>query len=538
MLLSSFLIERLANAGVKHIFGVPGDYVLDFYSELAKGKQIEVITNTDEAHAGFAADAYARVNGIGCVCVTYNVGASKLINAVQCAYAERSPLVVISGAPGLKEREEALPLLRSYDSQRKMFEEITCCSIVLDNLATAGYVIDSAFEMLRHYKRPIYIELPRDIAKKPLTYDVYTKGTPVAPASDPDQLLESVEEVEAWIKKSERPIIIAGVELARCGLGDSLVKFAERNNVPVASTLLSKSVISELHPLFKGVYCGSGSIEKVQDLVENSDCLLMLGVLATDNIIGNMPAKTKKRLAVMADIEGLQVKSHRYPKVQFVDFCKTLFKKELGRQGINPVRATVKLAPFQPEAKKKITTARLFEKINTILDENTAIVCDIGDCMFGAADLVVHSSHRFMCPAFYTSMGVAIPGALGVQTASPGTRPIVVVGDGASQMSLLELSTIARRNLNPIVFVLNNGGFLTQRIITDGYYNKIHPWAYHKVVDVIGVGQGYEVHDEASLDIAVDKALISKQLSVINVHVDPDGMSPGLKRMMEAMRQK
>lgn len=532
MLLSNFLIERLANAGVKHVFGVPGDYTLDFYSELSKCKEIEVITNTDEAHAGFAADTYSRVNGVGCVIATYNVGASKLFNAVQCAYAERSPLIVISGAPGIKEREKVSPLLRSYDSQRKMFEEITCASIVLDNLATAGYMIDSAFEMLRHYKRPIYIELPRDLAKKPITYDVYTKGTPTAPASDPEQLQEALEEVETWLRHSQQPVMIAGVELARCNLGEALVKFAERNNIPMTSTLLSKSVVGELHPLYKGVYCGQASVDEVRELVENSDCLIVLGALATDNIIGNMPTKTKKRLAVTADIEGLQVKTHKYPNVQFVDFCKSLFKKDMGREGIEPVRAVVKRAPFKPEA-KPITTVRLFEKINTILDENTAIVSDIGDCLFGAADLEVHHANRFWCPAFYTSMGVAIPGALGLQVAAPTTRPIVVVGDGATQMSLLELGTIAARKLNPIIIVLNNNGYLTQRLIVEGDFNNLRSWNYHKITELLGAGTGYEVADEMALDKAIDDALMSKQFSLINVHMQPGEMSSGLRRLLE-----
>jgi len=145
MLVSRFLIERLENAGIKHVFGVPGDYVLDFYKELWDNEKIEVVNNTDENHSGFAADAYARMNGIGCVVVTYSVGASKVINAVQCAYAERSPLVVISGAPGIGERNEEFLLhhmVGSFNSQKKLFDNITCASVVLDNPATAGYEIE------------------------------------------------------------------------------------------------------------------------------------------------------------------------------------------------------------------------------------------------------------------------------------------------------------------------------------------------------------------------------------------------------------
>jgi indolepyruvate decarboxylase len=530
MQLSNFLIERLVNAGVKHVFGVPGDHIQEFYHELWKCEEIEIITNTDEAHSAFAADAYARINGIGCVVATYNVGTSKIINAVQCAYAERSPLVVIAGCPGAKD-------YWMIGSQKAMFDKITCASVVLDNPVTSGYLIDSAFEAMRHYKRPIYIELPRDMVKKSLSYDVYKQGTPIGPGSNASELGESIEEVEAWIKNAKRPVIVAGVEVARCGLSDQLVKFAERNSIHVAATMLSKSVMNERHPLFAGVYCGPISKDNVRETVEQADCLILLGVLANDAIMCHLPMNAQNGLTVNACIEDLQVRNHRYPHVQFVDFCKTLFKKDFGRAATQPIRATVKLAPFQPEKNRAITTARLFEKINTVLDENIAIVCDIGDCMYGASDLVVHNSHRFLCPSFYMSMGIAVPGAIAAQLASPTTRPIVVVGDGAAQMSLAELSTAARRGLTPIVLVINNGGYLTERMTLDGDYNNIQPWKYHKVTDLIGSGLGFEVKDEVSMDQAIDTALESNELCVINVHVDPKGMSPGLKKMMELSKK-
>ena len=197
MHVSDFLVERIENTGIKHIFGVPGDYVLDLYSKFCNSESIEVIGSTDENHAGFAADAYARVAGVGCVMVTYNVGALKIANAVACAYSERSPLIVISGSPGLKEREEGMLLhhmVRSFESQKEVFERWTCDQAVLEDPATAGYEIDRAIESMHTYKRPVYIEIPRDIAKMSLTYDVYKQGTPKAKTSDPQSLQEAMEE--------------------------------------------------------------------------------------------------------------------------------------------------------------------------------------------------------------------------------------------------------------------------------------------------------------------------------------------------------
>lgn len=174
MLVSRFLVERLENAGVKHVFGLPGEYILDLYKELWDNKAIHVVNNTDELFSCYAADAYARVRGVGCVVVAHSTGASKIINAVQCAYAERSPIIIIAGVPGTD--EHSLPV---FASQKKIFDEITCASAVLDNPSTAGFMIDHAFEAMHHFKRPVYLELPRDMAKKPISYDVYKQGTPV-----------------------------------------------------------------------------------------------------------------------------------------------------------------------------------------------------------------------------------------------------------------------------------------------------------------------------------------------------------------------
>jgi indolepyruvate decarboxylase len=540
MLVSRFLIERLESAGVRHVFGVPGDYVLDFYNELWDFENIEVINNTDENHSGFAADAYARTNGVGCVVVTYNVGAAKVINAVQCAYAERSPLVIISGAPGMDERNEGYLLhhmVGSFNSQKSVFDNITCASVVLDNPTTAGLQIDRAFEALHHYKRPIYIELPRDIAKKSISYDVYKQGTPVAPDTDNENLAEALGEVSDWVENSESPVILAGVEVARYDLGEQLVRFAEKANIPVATTLLSKSVIKERHPLFAGIYSGNSSDENTRKLVEDSDCLLMFGAMLTDMTLCFKPAKFKKRQVVSASVEGLRVRNHTYTDIQFKDFCSSLFKLEFTKKSIPNLPSQKTKLVFEPK-EEIITTQRIFEAVESILDKDMAIVADIGDSLFGAANLTVHHRNHFLSPAFYTSMGSAIPGALGVQTAMPDIRPIVIVGDGAFQMSATELSTIVDRGLNPIVIVLNNDGYTTERFLLDGDFNNIRRWNYHEVTTLIGGGEGRLISTETELYNCLKEALDSNVTYVLNVMVERKDISEGLRRMTEALAKK
>ena len=528
---SEFLIERLENAGVGHIPGVPGDYILNFIKKLEKSK-IKFVNTTDESHAGFVADAYARLKGIGCVCTTYNVGTLKLCNAIAGAYAERSPVIVLSGSPGLKERNEDFLLhhvVKSFDNQQKIFKNITCYSVILEDPTKAGYQIDEAIEAARHHKQPVYIEIPRDVADLPIKYDVYRQGTPKSVKTDNENLKEAIDEVKLWIASSQRPVILAGVQLTRFGLGGKLVRWAEKNNIPMVTTLLSKSTINEHHYLFAGLYSGNHTSQpEVKELVENSDCLLVLGEMLTDIALGFESPKFNKRQTIECSIEELKVRNHSYQNVCFTDFCEALFKQEIAQKSSQKLPAK-KIQVFTVERDKKLTTQRFFDRVNCMLTDNMAVVADIGECLFGAADLTVQH-HNFISPAFYSSMGSAIPGAVGVGLAKPSVRPIVLVGDGAFQMSCTELSTLISNNINAIVFVLNNKGYTTERFLLEGKFNDIKNWNYHRITDMIG-GWGAFASTESELESAIETALKNNTLSVINVSVDQNDTSNALRRM-------
>ena len=537
---ADFLVERLENAGIKHAFGVPGDFILSFFDKLSQSKKIQLVNNADESNAGFAADGYARSCGIGCVVVTYNVGALKICNPIAGAFAERSPVVVISGAPGTNERDLLMHhTVGSFECQREVFKNITCAQAILDDPTTAGFEIDKAFEALRYYKRPIYIELPRDIASKPIKYDVYTLGTPKSPETDMHNLEDALKEVVTWVEESKNPVILAGVEIARCGLGKELLRFAEKHNIPIASTLLSKSVINELHPLYIGVYAGTNSSKAhVINMVEESDCLLVCGEVITDATFGYRPSKAlQKRDMVTCTVDELKVKNHNYPNVLFTDFCGALFKAELTKKDLPKLPAREEKVEFEAQPETKLTTKRLFEKVNSVLASKMAIIADTGDSMLGAADLVVEDN-TFFAPAFYLSMGFAIPATLGAMVAQEDVRVITLVGDGAFQMSCSELSTICSMGLNPIVLVLNNHGYTTERMILEGPFNNIPNWDYEKITSLIGCGQGYRAETEEELEQAMDEAFKSKTLTVINCILDPKDVSSTLARISETLSKK
>lgn len=536
MTVAEFIVERLENAGIKVVFCVAGDYCLGLCKKLGESK-IRLINCADEAGAGFAADAYARANGIGCVLTTYNVGTLKLCNAIAGAYAERSPIIVISGAPGLKERHEDFVLhhmVRSFDNQQKIFDDLTCASVVLDDPVRAAYKIDEAMEKMYWHRQPIYIEVPRDVAEATIKYDVYSQGTPNAPVNNADAMCEALEETLALLNRSERPVILAGVQLSRFGLGKQMVRFAEKHGIPMVTTPLSKSVLDERHRLYLGLYAGECTEPAVKDYVDNSDCVLILGEMLTDITVGFKKAKFQNAHAVFVSAEGLGIKNHSYRGVRFTTFCEALFKSPAASLHVMPNLVKTEKLPFECDPAKKITVQRFFDKVESLITKDMSVVADIGDSLFGSLHLNVGES-LYISPACYTSMGFAIPGALGVGLAKPGVRPIVLVGDGAFQMSCSELGVIVKLGLNPIVFLLNNDGYLTERLIMEGEFNNIPAWDYHTVAQGMGAN-GFVAKTEGELEAAVLAALQSKKASVINVVVDAHDMSWSLKRATEGFR--
>jgi indolepyruvate decarboxylase len=538
--IGEYLIRSLHDLGIRHIFGVPGDYVLSFYKML-EDSPIQVVGTTREDCAGFAADAYARMHGLGAVCVTYCVGGFNLCNPVAGAYAEKSPVVVISGSPGISERADD-PMLHhrvgSFSTQKDVFEKITVASTVLEDRLTAFREIDWVLGEAARRKGPVYIELPRDRIDTLPLYD--HRPTRMAPSSDRKALREALAEVEQMVSASEKPLILAGVEMHRFGLQDALIKLAEKTRIPIATTLLGKSVVAENHPLFVGVYEGKMCRDEVREFVEGSDCILMLGCFLTDIDTGGDVNRLDENRCIYATSEDIRVRHHHYQNVLLADFLRGLLKSELKTSGRQPFLPTTRpFQPPQPPTTAPVTVKQLFQRLNEILDEKMVVIADIGDCLFGAAELVIKRHTEFISPAYYTSMGFAVPGALGAAFARPDLRPLVVVGDGAFQMTGTELSTIARYDLNPIVVVLNNRSYGTEQAILEGSFNDLHEWNYHRLPDLLSKGYGFDVHSDQELVAALNAAIAnSSSFSLLNVHLSASDRSPALERLAKRLNKR
>src|SRR5436190_3458816 len=318
--IGEYLIHQLFSRNVHHVFGVPGDYVLGFFNQMEKSG-MQIINTCDEQGAGFAADAYARLRGLGAVCITYCVGGLKVANATAEAFAEKSPVVIISGAPGMKEREKN-PLLnhkvREFDTQKKVFEQLTIASTVLSDSQTAFQEIDRVLHAALRFKRPVYIELPRDIISLPGI--AHYRTLEIHETSNPKALRAALAEAVEMINSAKQPAILADVEVHRFGMQRELLKLAQRTGIPVAATILGKSVIGEHYPFYLGVYEGAMGREDVRRYVESSDCLIMLGAFMTDTNLGIFTARLDPARSIYATSEKISIRYHNYEELRFKDF--------------------------------------------------------------------------------------------------------------------------------------------------------------------------------------------------------------------------
>ena len=536
--IASVLCDELIDRGVGHVFGIPGDYALALFDVLTRSK-LEIINTCDEQGAGFAADAYARVKGLGAVCVTYGVGGLKLVNTTAQAYAERSPVVVISGAPGTSEVTGDALLhhrVRDFGTQLRIFEEITVAQAVLDDASSAYAELLRVLRAAEQHKRPVYIEIPRDCVHHPI--DPSVPAQVLRPHSDSETLREALDESLTMLNSAERPIILAGVEVHRFGLQDRLLELIHRSGIPFATTIMGKSVIAESNPGFVGVYAGSLSDTQAREAVEKSDCVLNLGAMLTDLNTGIYTAHLDPARLIAASADSLSISRHYYRGVGLGPFLDALVEAPLRSRA--PLAASLYGEPVSFEAADcAITTSRVFDCLDAELTDDVVVIADPGDALFGAIELTIHSRTEFLGCAYYASLGFAVPASIGVQSAEPSWRPLVLVGDGAFQMTGTEITTAARYGLTPIIVVLDNQGYGTERPMLDGPFNDVHPWAVSQMTDLIQAGRAYDVRTESDFLSAIRSALADHtQLAIVHVHLAVDDFSPALRRLTETLRKR
>lgn len=541
---SRYLVKRLEEIGIKHLFGVPGDYVLDFLDEVV-ASPIHWVGTCNELNAGYAADGYARMKGAGAAVVTYGVGGLSILNAAAGAFAEQVPLIIISGAPATRRRESGAMvhhLISDYYLQLDIYKKLTTDAAILTDPNTAPDEIDRVLRNCISRKLPVYLELPADIANArcrapgALSYE-----KPIT--SGEDSLKECIAEVAERFNKALNPVILAGVELLRLGLGSETLRLVETTEVPFVTMLSSKAILPELHPQFAGIYQGAWSREAVRRQVEDSDCLLSLGVWITDLDTGMFSVQLDSRKMITAGGGKISIGSHFYQQIQLEDFIKGLISVLQPREYMSshPAEAYQLRNQFVPVISCTLTAPRLYECVNYYLNDQMVLLAEPGDAFCAAPEFHIEEADNFIVQSYYCSIGYCTPAALGVSLACPGKRPFVLTGDGAFQMTAQEVSTLIRERRPALILIINNDGYLIERVLhEDGPYNDIQMWNYSRLSDVFGGGDfviGARVTTEEELEQAMQVAVREKdRLVIIEACLPNRDYSAGLQRLGDAFR--
>ncbi len=540
--IGQYLLDRLSSCGVEHIFGVPGDYILQF-DKLIENHEIDFINATRENTAGYMADAYARLRGIGVACTTHGVGIN-ITNAVSQAFVENSPMVIISGTAGTEEFASCHYLHHMFQcrtdqlrdtTQMEIFRKITVAQALLDNPYTAQEQIDHTIEQCLKHKKPVYIEIPRDQVEQ----SIMLKDSSVFPPENEDReaLAEVLEETAQFLKASNRPVIWVGHEIQRHQLSEAVLQFAEKYRIPIVSSLLGKTTISEYHPLYMGIYQGKMSLTEVTEYVENADTVFVLGVVLNEIETGIQTSNIKSKQKILATSDEIKVNHHHYPNVSMEALVNGLASLDLNIRYRSDYPANIdrRLAPFKPQTGAKITVKRLFECLQGFLHPEHLVVSDFGDSLFGCSDLMIEQDN-FISNPYFATLGFGVPAAVGAALAVPHKRAVGVVGDGAFQMTCTELSTAVRYGLDPVIILLNNHGYGTERPLLEGEYNDIVDWNYSKMPLLLGAGHGVCVRTEEELEKAFQHAFKEKgTFQLIEIVLDQDDLSPALHRFSQAL---
>lgn len=490
-----YLMDAVYAAGVDKVFGVPGDFNLAFLDDIISHEHIEWIGNTNELNASYATDGYARINGLGAMVTTFGVGELSAVNDIAGSYAERVPVIAITGAP-TRAVEEAGKFVHhslgegTFDDYRKMFEPITTAQgyITPENATTEiPRLINAAIQE----RRPVHLHLPIDVALA----EIEVSET-FQPEDMPHQdVKKHIDMIEDKLKSANQPLIIAGHEINSFNLHKELEEFVNQTNIPVAQLSLGKGAFNEENPHYIGVFDGEIAEDKIKDYVNNSDAILNIGAKLTDSATAGFSYEFDIDDVVMINHKNFKMNDTVANDVTLPSLVHGL--KDLHFENKNdypqyerPQKNNYELSDHP------LTQETYFNMIQDFLQLDDILIAEQGTSFFGAYDLAMHKDNTFIGQPLWGSIGYTLPATLGTQIADPQRRNVLLIGDGSLQLTVQSLSTMIRQNLKPVIFVINNDGYTVERMIhgMKEPYNDIRMWDYKALPAVFG-GDNVEVHD-------------------------------------------
>lgn len=532
-----YLLTRLAQIGVRHVFGVPGDYNLAFLDHVIDSAELTWVGTANELNAAYAADGYGRVNGVAALITTFGVGELSAINGIAGAYAEHVPVIHIVGAPPTSARRAGALVHHTlgdgdYLHFARAYAEVTEAQAYLgtdDALAEIDRVLATG---LRE-RRPVYVVLPTDVAAVPAEMPA---GPLVVrePETSEHALKEFTLAARTMLSGAETSAVLADFLADRFGLRCGLANLVGAGRIPHATLSMGKGLFDESNPDFVGTYAGSASAKPVRAAVENADVLITVGVRFTDTTTSGFSHQVSPQRTIDIQPFGARIGRHEFAPLLMSEAVTALtgVVQELGRSW-----AGNKISQQEPDSPRdggsRLRQAQLWSAIGRFLRQGDILVAEQGTSFFGAQDVRLPSGVTFIGQPLWGSIGYTLPATLGAQLAAPERRTILLIGDGSAQLTAQEIGTMLREACNPVIVVVNNDGYTVERAIHGATrrYNDIARWNWSLLPAAMGDGAattarvGTLTELTAALDRVADPTGLELIEAVLPVMDVPDALA-------------
>jgi indolepyruvate decarboxylase len=558
---ADYILDRLAGAGVEHVFTLPATSNAGFLRAIQRHKKVDNVPTCSELEAGHAADAYARLRGRSAACVSYGVGTLSLLNAVAGSFVERVPVVVVNGGPSVRETwvERNRGVLFSHstglpDSDLETFRRFTAATVRVDDPERIR-LVDEALRAGERQSLPAYIEVPNDLWDAQCRAP--TDDEPAADSQPPDhdRVEGLADRVAAALKSADRPVVLAGVELARLRLVDAFEDFIAASKLDFVTTLLGKSLLPEDHPQFAGVYGSDLAPGQTERRLEQSDRILAIGtILGVDHA---SLVEARYDAMILATSRAFRFGYREGPAVPLRPLLEALTDRfggkpkpppsssRRGRRKPGPYRDRRQTGEPADRGASPITFESFFDQIDAFIDSRSVVLVDTCLGSFPGADLHIAGKSRFITQAVWLSIGHLGGAVLGARCASArGARVIGITGDGGFQITPQAFSSLVRFGAPAVLFVLNNGLYgIEQYLIEDEYYRERTPplefcrlnrWDYARLAEAMG-GTGVEVRTDPQLQSVLAELPSMQGAVLVDVHIDPYDLPPEyVSRLVQA----
>ncbi|MFP2424249.1 alpha-keto acid decarboxylase family protein [Pseudescherichia vulneris] len=522
--IADYLVDRLAGCGIDHMFGVPGDYNLQFLDSVIDHPSLCWVGCANELNAAYAADGYARVHGAGALLTTYGVGELSALNGVAGSYAEYVPVLHIVGAPatGSQQRGELLHHTLGDGDFGHFFEMSIPLSVARAKLtaSNACQEIDRVLREMLTARRPAYLMLPADVAKAPAIAPLNVLT--VQPAEIDDNALAAfIAAAREMLTPCKRVAMLADFLAQRYGLQPMLRNWVSSQPLAFATLLMGKGLFDEHQPGYAGTYSGAASLDSTRVAIEDSDAILCIGTRFTDTITAGFTQSIPPEKTI-----ELQPFSARVGKRWFsglpmeqAAWALQLLCAELCADWKTPA-SRAQAAPGKYSA--TLTQDSFWQVLQDALQPGDIILADQGTAAFGAAALTLPADAMLIVQPLWGSIGFTLPAAFGAQTAAPERRVVLVVGDGAAQLTIQELGSMLRDGQTPLILLLNNDGYTVERAIhgPEQRYNDIALWNWTQLPQALNLdcqAQSWRVTQTVQLREVLELASRRERLSFVEV---------------------